>query len=387
MQLNKISLDNSPQAQINNDRLLREVVVVSRLQNQHIVRYYQAWFEEVDEDDLSDKDSVIQEDPSEESEEEESEKTPKRPKSESRSEYTTSQGISRRFNKYAYNSDSDDSDSNSDSDDLVFEKGSNNRNDSSDESSSKKSETITNKKKLLKKENQKMKPEPKEKPKKRRLYIQMEFCQRDTLRSRIEKGIENENEIWKYMEQILKALNYVHSMGLLHRDLKPANIFLDKDFNVKLGDFGLVQEVSKSKISLAREELNHQKEEYKEINIKRKISDSLSEEMSTGIGTFFYMSPEQESEKNYNQKTDMFSLGIILFEMWANMKSYMERDRALKYLRQHYKVPSEYEKKIPKDLTIIIEKLISKNPDNRPTAKELLNNHFVDPTNIYANDK
>lgn len=65
----------------------------------------------------------------------------------------------------------------------------------------------------------------------------------------------------------------------------------------------------------------------------------------------------------------------------------MERDRALKYLRLHYKVPAEYEKKIPKDLVIIIEKLISKNPDNRPTAKELLNNYFVDPANMYANDK
>lgn len=143
----------------------------------------------------------------------------------------------------------------------------------------------------------------------------MEFCQRDTLRSRIEKGIENENEIWKYMEQILKALNYVHSMGLLHRDLKPANIFLDKDFNVKLGDFGLAQEVSKSKIAQAREELHHQKEEYKEPNLKRKMSDSMSEGMSTGVGTFFYISPEQESQNNYNQKTDMFSFGIILFEM------------------------------------------------------------------------
>ena len=244
--------------------------------------------------------------------------------------------MSSRFERY-YDKDSD---SDEDSDDIIFEDKDDNSSGESNEINSDKSETITNKNKLIKQDSVKQKVEHKEKAKKRRLYIQMEFCQKDTLRSRIEKGIEHENEIWRYMEQILKALSYIHSMGLLHRDLKPANIFLDKDFNVKLGDFGLAQEVSKSKILLAHEE----GEELKNPSLMKKISEG----MSMGIGTFFYMSPEQESQKNYNQKTDMFSLGIILFEMWANMKSYMERDRALKFLRQHFKVPNEYEKKIPK---------------------------------------
>lgn len=96
----------------------------------------------------------------------------------------------------------------------------------------------------------------------------MEFCQRDTLRSRIEKGIEDEKEIWRYMEQILKALHYIHSMGLLHRDLKPANIFLDKDFNVKLGDFGLAQEISKNKLPLVNEGAENMTEEFKSGSMK-----------------------------------------------------------------------------------------------------------------------
>lgn len=66
--------------------------------------------------------------------------------------------------------------------------------------------------------------------------------------------------------------------------------------------------------------------------------------MSMGIGTFYYMSPEQETQGNYNQNTDMFSLGVILFEMCAYMKSFMERDKALKYLRTNFKVPPEYAK-------------------------------------------
>ena len=149
----------------------------------------------------------------------------------------------------------------------------------------------------------------------------------------IEKGIEDHDDIWKYMEQILKALHYIHSMGLLHRDLKPANIFLDKEYNVKLGDFGLAQEVSKSKVPIA---IHQDEDETKESSkmdskgilknsrqrmnqkglIKHDKSSKHSESMmSTGIGTFYYMSPEQETQSNYNQKTDMFSLGIILFEM------------------------------------------------------------------------
>lgn len=190
------------------------------------------------------------------------------------------------------------------------------------------------------------------KQKPRKLYIQMEYCEKDTLRTWIEEstkihsggmhslsaykaGLSPNNEIWKYTEQILRALHYIHSMGLLHRDLKPANIFLDKEFNVKLGDFGLAQEMSINKIQPSLNQAENSTEEFglkkpgkrtsieKFKHLRRSLhqkgkspkeifNDSM---MSMGIGTYYYMSPEQETQSNYNQKTDMFSLGIILFEM------------------------------------------------------------------------
>jgi len=69
----------------------------------------------------------------------------------------------------------------------------------------------------------------------------MEFCEGDTLLSFIEANPykQMEEQKWKIFTQIAEALYYLHSKGLIHRDLKPQNIFLDKNFNVKLGDFGL----------------------------------------------------------------------------------------------------------------------------------------------------
>lgn len=217
------------------------------------------------------------------------------------------------------------------------------------------------------------------------------------MRTWIESGVKDENDIWKYTEQILKALNYIHSMGLLHRDLKPANIFMDKELNIKLGDFGLAQELQgnqekeenkqggsaflkKSNKMDPKERLKQLKKTMNPANKDKdlKITDPM---MSMGIGTYYYMSPEQETKRNYDQKTDMFSLGIILFEMCADLRSLMEKDRALKYLRNHFKVPPEYLSKIPKNYIGMVEKLISENPEDRPNAEDLLKAEFLDPEN------
>jgi translation initiation factor 2-alpha kinase 4 len=73
------------------------------------------------------------------------------------------------------------------------------------------------------------------------LYIQMEFCEKSTLRNIIDSGELHKDmkRIWKLFREIVEGLAYIHEQGLIHRDLKPVNVFLSSDDHVKIGDFGL----------------------------------------------------------------------------------------------------------------------------------------------------
>eukprot|EP00762_Andalucia_godoyi_P006198 ANDGO_01701.mRNA.1 putative serine/threonine-protein kinase nek2 len=127
------------------------------------------------------------------------------------------------------------------------------------------------------------------------IYIVMEFCENGDLGAYIKKtkkegGYIAEEVIWRVFSQILLALKECHgkedSNVILHRDLKPANIFLDGQRNVKLGDFGLARILSKSSMYA-----------------------------HTNVGTPYYMSPEQVNDRAYNEKSDIWSLGCLIYEI------------------------------------------------------------------------
>ena len=135
------------------------------------------------------------------------------------------------------------------------------------------------------------------------LYIQMEYCEKQTLKDAIDKGLP-ENESWRLLRQILEGLGHVHSQGIIHRDLKPSNIFLDRNGNIKIGDFGLA--------ATSRRDLTFR------INSSTTtltpVDDSGS--FTTDIGTFSYIAPEILGRTGrYNSKVDMYSLGILFFEV------------------------------------------------------------------------
>lgn len=72
------------------------------------------------------------------------------------------------------------------------------------------------------------------------MYIQMEFCEKSTLRTAIDGGLyKDEERIWRLFREIIEGLVHIHQQGMIHRDLKPVNIFLDSNDHVKIGDFGL----------------------------------------------------------------------------------------------------------------------------------------------------
>ena len=121
-------------------------------------------------------------------------------------------------------------------------------------------------------------------------FIVMEYCEKGDLGSYLSKLKKNnirltENEIWKFFIEISLGLTYIHNKKILHRDLKSKNIFLNKDLNIKIGDLGIAKIL---------QDTNH---------------------AHTFIGTPFYLSPEICEEKPYNEKSDVWALGCVLYEL------------------------------------------------------------------------
>jgi serine/threonine protein kinase len=225
------------------------------------------------------------------------------------------------------------------------------------------------------------------------LFIQMELCD-FTLKEWLEKRDEYENFDYQdsknIFEQIVTGLNFIHTNNLIHRDIKPANIFLsnifkdrhipeDKmdDFNyiIKIADFGL------SKSKNMKTELDDIIEMKKSMSMDTGISNiivkrnsSKSENYDTSnLGTLIYASPEQLDSYNYDYKTDLYSLGIILFELFYCHKTTMERQINIKNLRETSTLPKDFEFKKE---ALLIKKLLQKEANLRSTTDEILKEYF-----------
>ncbi|KAK3095121.1 hypothetical protein FSP39_010550 [Pinctada imbricata] len=192
------------------------------------------------------------------------------------------------------------------------------------------------------------------------LYIQMQLCRRETLKDWLcanQAPRENDGVVLDIFDQILCAVAYVHDCGLMHRDLKPSNIFFSVDGVVKIGDFGLVT-------TLAEDQLEPEVED-----------NNPFKNHTAQVGTTLYMSPEQVAGKSYDQKVDIFSLGMILFELLYPFSTQMERIRTLMDVRKR-KFPKDFVNKRPKEITYV-EKILSPQPKDRPTVKEILDSELL----------
>ncbi|KAI4732593.1 Serine/threonine-protein kinase [Aureobasidium sp. EXF-12298] len=190
------------------------------------------------------------------------------------------------------------------------------------------------------------------------LYIQMEYCERHTLRDLIRKGMyARPEEGWQMLRQVLEGLAHIHNHGIIHRDLKPDNIFIDVAGNPRIGDFGLAttsQYTSADKVM---------------------TSTNTGADMTRSVGTAMYVAPEIKSGSgvNYNDKVDMYSLGIIFFEMCFPLQTAMERHEVLLKMREKdHALPSEFQAQDKVLQGNIIMDLISHSPGDRPSSLELL---------------
>ncbi|XP_026795317.3 interferon-induced, double-stranded RNA-activated protein kinase isoform X1 [Pangasianodon hypophthalmus] len=183
------------------------------------------------------------------------------------------------------------------------------------------------------------------------LYIQMEFCEGETLCQWIEernshpkKYPERRQEAAAIIKQVLEAVKYVHVKKLFHRDLKPANIMFGHDGGVKVGDFGLVT-----------------KEEGDD--------DGSLLERTKRVGTRSYMSPEQ-GQQVYGRKVDIYAVGLIYFELLWCFGTHTEKQKLWDDIRNKT-FPEEFSKMFDFEHTLI-DRMLCENPKGRPEARDLL---------------
>lgn len=199
------------------------------------------------------------------------------------------------------------------------------------------------------------------------LYIQMEACPRTLQQILDSRTPLQEEEKWEILRQILRGLAYIHSQRTIHRDLKPANIFYSSTGEIKLGDFGL-----------AKFSTNESMKDGVEGAIPNTPLRSIHSTETSGVcGTSFYIAPEIENHwPSYDSQVDMYSLGIVVFEIWHQFSTLMERILTLKELKEKGQFPSEWKQKNPKIAQLVLW-LLSPIPSRRPTAKELLRSEFL----------
>ncbi|NXK03382.1 NEK1 kinase, partial [Herpetotheres cachinnans] len=183
------------------------------------------------------------------------------------------------------------------------------------------------------------------------LYIVMDYCEGGDLFKKInaQKGILfSEDQILDWFVQICLALKHVHDRKILHRDIKSQNIFLTKDGTIQLGDFGIAR-----------------------------VLNSTAELARTCIGTPYYLSPEICQNKPYNNKSDIWALGCVLYEM-CTLKHAFEagnmKNLVLKIISGPFPPVSTH---YSYDLRNLLSQLFKRNPRNRPSVNSILEKNFI----------
>ena len=181
-------------------------------------------------------------------------------------------------------------------------------------------------------------------------YIVMEYVDGQNLKEIIQnEGCLEEYTALDIAKQIAQALSAAHRNGIIHRDIKPHNILISKDGRlVKVADFGIAKAVSSSTMT----------------------------NMGSVIGSVHYISPEQAKGKHLTSNADLYSLGIVMYEMIVGRVPFVGDSPisiALKHINENITFTKEEEVRIPKSVRTIIGKLTEKEPANRyQTAEELI---------------
>ena len=171
-------------------------------------------------------------------------------------------------------------------------------------------------------------------------YIAMEYLDGRSLKELIlSRGPAPLNVAIEYVRQILSALRFAHRHGIVHRDIKPHNVLVDAEGRVKVTDFGIAR-----------------------------AGASQMTEAGSIVGTAQYLSPEQARGTNVDQRSDLYSLGIVLYELLTGTLPFngdTPVEIAMKHLSQTPELPSVLRPELPRELDLVVTRALAKDPDER----------------------
>ncbi len=191
-------------------------------------------------------------------------------------------------------------------------------------------------------------------------FIAMELLEGQTLKHKMGLRPLPLETLLDYATQIATGLEIAHKNGIVHRDIKPSNIFVTNRGEVKLADFGLAKRVIPDSVP---------------IDESPTISASITERGAI-VGTVAYMSPEQAQDKEIDARSDIFSFGIVLYEMATGKRAFPGESSATiigEILHREPKPIRELNPEIPEELQRIVVKTLEKDREDRyQTAHELM---------------
>jgi serine/threonine protein kinase len=175
-------------------------------------------------------------------------------------------------------------------------------------------------------------------------HIAMEYLGGGDLKQRIKEGVK-EMQAVRYVKQIASALSRIHDVGILHRDLKPGNVMLRADDSVALIDFGLARR----------------------MRLRMELTDE-----GEIFGTPYYMSPEQGHGAAVDHRSDIYSLGVIFYEMLTGQKPF-RADTAMGIIYMHAQAPIPLLSSRLSKYQVVLNMMLAKDPEDRlATADEVV---------------
>jgi non-specific serine/threonine protein kinase len=198
-----------------------------------------------------------------------------------------------------------------------------------------------------------------------RPFIVMELVEGQTLRERLAGKLPKLSELLAWASEISDALAAAHAKGIAHRDIKSANLMLTPAGRIKVMDFGLAKQVFQRRTARASSAST--------VTLLR-VADSITD-LGTAVGTVAYMSPEQARGEPLDTRTDLFSLGVVLYEMTTGTLPFQGSTTAVVFealLNKTPVAPNEVNPSVPMELNRIVMKLLEKDRDFRYQSAEEL---------------